>query len=682
MKNHIRALSCLLICVLFLSACGGGLAATTGTSSSGDLSTQLAGTTTAYQPTTRATTAPTRLSTTAPTTITRPADSCQPSTAATNPSSAIIPSITTGTSTSASTTAPTNPTMKPTTAPATAAAPVYNYDPNRALPTLTEKFVAQDASGNLVLAKDGVAMAKIVVPANMPLKVEFASEDLQNYLKKITGATFEIITDEEMTGSGSYILLGATKKTLELGEGMFKAYPDDERYTIRVDGNYLILCGNDDGNFDCTQFAVTRFLEEAGCGWYGPSAVWQVVPNAPSLSVKPVNRDFVPRFESRNLSGVSGAMNPRWYLGGYSSSSGHGLPGWFGPDYYSSHPEYFALVNGSREPNTNDYWQYCYTNTNFAVAVANKIKEHFANATNANQVTISIAANDGWDKLWCECANCQNAGNHTDQMLRFANNVATLVCAQYPEKKLNILAYHSTFLPPEKTTYTHPNVEVMFCIETAPFVDLSKGEQIHSGKHYINQVVYTQSWKDSTQAYIDKANVQGVSIWAWYCIGGGRTEWRNYPWVQGNTISNNLYLWEQMGVKDIFVDCGNDPMDLRWPLYYALAKCMWEPELTAEQVLYEACVKLYGAAADEMFLYYRHLADAAAEHGGSNDSMVWVPPLVDQVYSHDANRIQAAMQAAVDKLPSLTLLEQTRVKSQANYWAKTAQNFGLDSTLN
>ena len=35
------------------------------------------------------------------------------------------------------------------------------------------------------------------------------------------------------------------------------------------------------------------------------------------------------------------------------------------------------------------------------------------------------------------------------------------------------------------------------------------------------------------------------------------------------------------------------------------------------------------------------------------------------------------MQVAVNKMSGLTLMEQNRIKNQAGYWAKTAQNFGL-----
>ena len=597
MKKTIRCLSCLLICMLFLTACTGGNQN------------------------------PTATTTTTPTT----------------------------------TPAPTTPT--------TPAAPLYNYnyDPNRPLPTLPEKFVSQEVTdGSFVIAQDGVPMAKVVVPADCSIKVELAADDLLANLRKMVGTDFELIYDNEITDEGYYILLGPTSKTLELGEGQFEAYPADERFTIRREGNFLMLCGNDDGNFECTGFAVTRLLEEAGCGWFSSSALWHVIPSTPNLSIETVDRDFTPRFQSRNM-GV-GSVAARWYLGGYNTINGHTLPGWFPATAYAEHPEFYALVGDSREPDPNEYWQFCYTNPDFAAAVAQKVIEHFDRSTNATQMTMSITANDGWNKFWCECDTCVNTGNHADQMLLFANNVAAITSKVYPEKKVSILAYHDTFLPPQKQNTVHPNVEIMFCLETAPFADLTKDEIIHEGYNSVVRFEFSDSWKGNYEAWIAQTGAQNVSIWAWYCIGAESNGWRGYPWVQGNAITNMLNMWEDMGIREIFVDCGNDPADLRWPLFYAAARSMWEPELDAETLLYEACVKLYGAAADDMFLYYRHLADAAAQYGAVPESIVWVPPAVTTVYTQTYDLINEAITAANGKLDQLTLIQQNRIKSQTNYW--------------
>ncbi|HSW44356.1 MAG TPA: hypothetical protein VLM89_02170, partial [Phycisphaerae bacterium] len=43
---------------------------------------------------------------------------------------------------------------------------------------------------------------------------------------------------------------------------------------------------------------------------------------------------------------------------------------------------------------------------------------------------------------------------------------------------------------------------------------------------------------------------------------------------------------------------------LRWPLYYAGARGMWNPNVDARRVMAEACVKLFGPAGEAMQRYY------------------------------------------------------------------------------
>lgn len=566
-------------------------------------------------------------------------------------------------------TTPENPTV-PSTEP-TPPQKLYNYDPDRPLPQKIEKFVAHDAAeGNLVLAKDGVPTATIVVPAGNN-KASNAAYDLSKYLTKITGAEFETIEDTQPLGEGNYILVGPTAKTLELGEGTYEAFPKDDGYTIRRHENFLILCGNDSVTFTGTQYAVTRFLEEAGCGWFTLDQLWQPVPSTANLSVKTIDKDFEPRFVKRSV-GADSSLQQRWYCGGYATIQGHALPGIVGVGAYDEHPEYFALVGDSRQPDPKQYWQYCYTNPDLAKAIADGVISNFDR--NPTLMTFSITANDGWDKFWCECDVCTAAGNHADQLIIFANNVAKHTSEKYPDRMVNFLAYHSTYTPPVNEHTLHPNVELMICQETSPFEDLSKGEQIYDGYHSTNRVTYTQSWKDNSLEYIDKTNAENVSIWMWYCISGSKG-WEKYPWVQGNTISNNLDLFEEMGVREIFVD-GDGHYDLRWPLYYAAARCMWNEGYDAETWLYDACIKLFGAAADDMFLYYRHLADAAAQYGCTQDAIVWVGPSVTDVYIHDYFRIQSAMKAATEKKDQLTKKENARIENQAKHWANVYIIFG------
>lgn len=556
---------------------------------------------------------------------------------------------------------PTSPSIPTPTGP----------DANRPLPVLAEKFVtAQPEEGDLILAREGVANAAVVYPAGNS-KAKTAATDLVGYLKKITGAEFSLMDDNADLPEGNLILVGSTKKTVELGFGPFTGYPEKEKLLIARKDQYLILCGNDDNTYTGTQHAVTYFLEEAGCGWYADDELWQVVPECPTLAVKDVNVTASPALARREYGNIPGSLTNRWYLGGDEALSGQRIWLYIPKGEYANHPEWFALVDGQRYNPASlsiSEWQYCYSNEEFAAAYASKVIGYFD--SHPDCVSMTAAVNDGWTEGWCECDACAALGNKADQALTFANRVAAIVCEIYPDRQISTLAYHDTFLPPSQVK-AHPNVQVMFCLETNPLDDLMADRQIHEGFNNVNKIVYSQSWLDNVTQWIQVSGVQHISIWGWFCIDDPLYKWQYAPWVQGDVASRNLDVFESLGVDFVFMDgtypYANMDMKLRWPLYYTFAKCMYFGDLTGEEVLYDACRKLYGAAADEMFLYYRVLADAA-QTSASPNGINWVPPGLLDVYGPYYGELALAAANAEAKLDQLTPDQRARVENQLRGW--------------
>ena len=566
--------------------------------------------------------------------------------------------------TSTTTTAAT--TTKPTT-PTEPEDDTTLLDPYRPLPTLPEKFVTTaPATGDLVLAQDGVANATIVIPEGNN-KATTAATDLSAYLTKMTGATFAVVTDNQELPTGNLILVGYTKKTQELGFEALTGYPEAEKLAVVRKENCLILYGNDDVSYKGTQNAVTYFLEEAGCGWFSQEELWQVVPDCPTLAVKDVNKVVTPAISSRDISNVGTALYTRWYLGGDENLIGQRLWLYVSKSAYAQHPEWYALVDGVRDPYAVEWWQYCYSNVEFAQAVAQKAIEYFDKHPNCRSFT--VAANDGWGEGWCECDACAALGNHADQVLTFANRIADIVYESYPDRRISMLAYHDTFLPPVNGTKAHENVEVMFCVETSPIDDLMADRQIHEGYNEINKIVYSQSWLSNVKQWISVTELQNVSIWGWYCMDSMIYGWTNIPWIQGNVASRNVDVFQSLGVKTVFYDGSyqDNALSMRWPLNYTFAKCMYFGDLTGEEVLYDACQKLYGAAADEMFLFYRIMADSA-QLCTSSSGINWVPPGVLDVYYEHYLELRDAAQAVSAKLDLLTPEQRERVEAQLLGW--------------
>ena len=547
-----------------------------------------------------------------------------------------------------------------------------------ALPELPENkmLVTSPGERDFLIAENGTAKAVIVIPEEPSDKVRAAAEDLQAYLEKITGARLAIENDAADLSGKNGILVGPTKQTAAMGIEQPAGYPNKERVILKRDKNYVALLGNDDDPYEGTGYAVTMFLENLGCGWYGPQELWQVVPEYPTLAVGELDIEHTPQFRARFTQVY--AQNPevgcRWYLGGDKTSTGHGIQSLIPvDDYLESHPEWFALVDGKRDPLSHYGWQYDYSNLELVSEVAEKVIQKLD--AEPRLTNYSIAANDGFEEGWCECEGCAVLGNPTDQILTFANRVAEIVSEKYPDKTISILSYHNSFFPPEKVK-AHPNVEVMFCREASMTTPLDLDKAV-LGKNDLTHNTYTQSWLGNFQEYIRNASLQHISIWEWYCVSAWDASWEYLPWVQGNVATRNQALWKQNGVEYVYYDQGplagyretSDSFPLRWPLWYVASKGMWDGSLTGEQILYEACTKLYGSAADVMFAYYKALADSSEQCRA--DSICWIPCKPSEMYTEErVEVINAAVEAAKAKYDSVTEDQKQRMENQFEIWNK------------
>lgn len=544
----------------------------------------------------------------------------------------------------------------------------------------SSSVVTNPKSNDFIIAEKGVPKATIVIPKSASDKVNAAAEDLQSHLNRITGGTFDIAGDNIDTEKGNYILVGPTAQTHKLKIKQPSGYPGVERVIIKRINNYIVLTGNDDGNYHGTEFAVNMFLEELGCAWFAPDELWQVVPHMETIAVDKMNVDHKPQFCSRitNVYYHYQKFSRKWYQGGDLMQHGHALPYLVSRDiYFESHPEWFALVNGKRDPYAATWWQYCYTNKEFAAEVAKKVIERFDN--NPDLTQYPITANDGWETDWCECPACSGMGNDSDEMLYFANNVAKIVGKKYPDKKLTILSYHSTYHAPKSGIKAEPNIDIMFCCESSMTVPLDLNLVIPSGYNAITHNTYTQSWLENFKDYIKKADVKNISIWEWLCLSNAKPVWEEIPWVQGNVATRDQALWKKHGAQYVYYNHGplpafyewEDSFALRWPLWYVVSKGMWDGSLTGEQILQDACNKLYGNAANEMFKYYQALA-VSSEQCRSSNSVAWIPPNPSEVYTHERiNAIDNAVSAARKKLGSVTDDQKKRIDNQIQYWIKT-----------
>jgi hypothetical protein len=306
----------------------------------------------------------------------------------------------------------------------------------------------------LAIVKNGKPAAVIVIGRDASPKASKAAEELRDYVVKMTGISLKITKNPDEAGEENRILVGniATKlfPRLRLKRGI---YPVKEKFIMKVDGRNLLLVGNDSGTYQGTLSAVYSFLERKGCRWFAPGDLWEVIPKVKNLSAKrslnvEETPDFIQRagvwyhFGKKMHSPKASAKLKAWKLrnkgGGVRFSGGHAMGRYISKkEYFKEHPEYFAMVNGTRMPT-----QICYTNNEVVRIVVAKIRRFFNE--HPQKVSVSLSENDA--QGFCACPACLKiAGDGVDgisrMQLHFLNKVARELKKSHPGKFILFMAY-------------------------------------------------------------------------------------------------------------------------------------------------------------------------------------------------------------------------------------------------
>jgi hypothetical protein len=520
--------------------------------------------------------------------------------------------------------------------------------PEMAMPTEREG----DA---LLLTKAGQPCASILVAAEPTPKALRAARDLQEHLRRMSGATLPLRTDAD-EWSGTLVLVGPSRYLARAGIQAPVGYPDNERVILKTLGDAIALVGNDEQGFSGTEFAVQMLLDRLGCGWFGPDDLWQVVPRLSTVAVPALDIEHTPAFGLRSL---WIGLGKRWYLGGVPLRSGHAHDAILPPkEHFGAHPEYYALVNGKRT--AEGEWQLCTANPEVIGLTIAKARASFDQ--DPTQVMFSLSNNDCGG--FCECEECRKTGaNPGARMLTFANRVAQGLRVTHPDKWVIFLAYWYTAMAPAETMQAEPGVCVMI---------------VGSGCH-----VHPQSdpgcpgnlaWELNCRRWA--ATGARLGIYEWYIPGCSHKPWRRLPWVAGETAVLDQDTWRSLGVTWVTYESQTayeeQAYPLRWPLFYVAAKRMWDASLSADAILSDACAKLYGPAAQPMRGYYRELEEAmrqAPVHSG-----IWNLPAGDALYTPEiCARLRQRLAEATEAAAKADLGVQQRIAAESATWQLAEQ---------
>lgn len=457
-------------------------------------------------------------------------------------------------------------------------------------------LLAASAVSGADLVRLGKSPYKIVVSAQAPPAERRAAEELQRYVREISGAELPIVDDSRAV-RGPLVLIGRSRALARLAPALPPSDLGPEGFVIETRGPHLVIAG---GGQRGTMYGVYEFLERVGVRWFTAD-----VTRLPRLRTIPLGKLRIrqqPAFEYREPF-FTEAFDRDWAArnrvnGDHArlDASTGGKIGYYPfvhsfnqlvpPEkYFAEHPEYFSLIDGKRRAERS---QLCLTNE-AVLNIATETVERWI-AEHPEAAIFSVSQND-WEG-WCECDRCrrveeEEGGAHIGPVLRFVNALAERIRRKHPDKLIDTLAYWYTEAPPLRVR-PRPNVRIRLCpigICTAH----SFSQCLRSAYFFRN----LQAWaKITDQLYIWHYN----------------TNFTHYllPFPDLDELAADIRLYRMTGVKGLFLQ-GAYPEggggEMAWLKSWVLARLLWDPTRDAWKLVDEFLQGVYGRAAPMMRQY-------------------------------------------------------------------------------
>ena len=480
---------------------------------------------------------------------------------------------------------------------------------------------AEERPRKLVLATHGETDFAIVVADDASPSTKHGAEELQGFLKEMTGADFPVVSDTEPVGEHE-IILGDNAHLKKLGVSVDFDALGDEGYVIRTAGPHLVIAG---GALRGNMYGVYGLLEDhLDCRWFTPDV--SRIPKRTKLVLPPLDDTQIPVLEYREPFTID-CFDGDWCARNrMNSSSGrleekHGGKVRFGggmfvhtfnrlvtPDqYFDEHPEYFSLIGGERK---KDHTQLCCTNEEVIQICTDKTLEAIRNDPGA--YVFSVSQND-WGN-YCQCERCQALAKAEDSqmapVLYLVNRVAEAVEQEFPDKAIETLAYQWTRKPP-KTMRPRPNVIIRLCSIECCFM----------------HPLATCDFKPNVAFRRDAEGWAKVAdrLWVWNYV----TSFRHFlcPFPNLEVRRDNIQFFIKNHVTGIFEQDNYRSVNGELsPLNgYITAKFLWNAKYDEDQAINEFLEGVYGKAAKPIRRYINMLHNKVRRENLHTN--IWIGPV-------------------------------------------------------
>ena len=456
-------------------------------------------------------------------------------------------------------------------------------------------------------------LAVIVVPDEATEATRHAAEEFQTVYARATNFELPIRAATE-TESGR-VFIGVEATTLSAAPSLTTADLDTEdlRFVV-ADGDIAIAGGSPRG----TLYGVYEFLEtRLGARFLAPDQTHVPEDVVTDELLAPTEYTYRPPLEFRySYYGVvqndpayaarvrNNTVTDEPELGGRTSMRliNHSVSRWVNTDEHgSTHPEYFALVDGERRTDVDsDAYgtQPCPTEPAVRELIIEGVVDELA--AEPERTNISVGQND--NTYYCRCENCQAIiereqsamGPHLD----LVNEVADVVAEEHPGVYVGTLAYQYTRTPPATMT-PRENVQIQLCSIEACILHPIDDPNCEQNADFCADLA---AWNELTDQ---------IYIWNY------NTNFRNYlqPCPNLRVIGPNVRYFVDNGAKGIFMQAagrGARATEFDTLRNYLMSTLLWDPTRDDEAIIEEFLRLHYQEAAEPIRQWLERLHDYVA----------------------------------------------------------------------
>ncbi|HWK56799.1 MAG TPA: DUF4838 domain-containing protein [Parapedobacter sp.] len=448
------------------------------------------------------------------------------------------------------------------------------------------------AEQSLQLANHGRSAYQIKISPDASALTKHAANEFQRLFEMRAGVSLPLVTSNS-TNDKEVVIGEGSNGLLETGEAL-----EEDGFVIKVRGDRIFIEG---GAGKGVLYGVYTFFEKyLGYRCYAPDVLTYpkrkriTLPvglyevQQPQNSYRNVFYDVVKDPFYRDWHKLD-QMKPDWGLWVHTFST-------FIPagEYFATHPEYFALVDGKRRGFQDDphlQAQLCLSNREVRHLIVEKLRNFIKENPEAKYWSVSqndTYPNSGYE---CTCNDCAEidllTGSPSGSLVTFVNGIAE----QFPDHVISTLAYRYSRRPPQHLD-VDSNVNIMLCS-----IECDRQQPIATDTLSTDFRKDVEGWGQLTD-----------NIMMWDYVVQFSNLYAPFPNLR--ILQPNIQYFSNHGVHVHFqqgnISKGGEFAELR---PYLIAKLLWNPQVDIAKEMADFLNGYYGKAAPYIDEYIQSTHD-------------------------------------------------------------------------